>query len=148
MENLAFAMSDVARLMRKRFDADRIGGMTGAQWRVLLAVVRDPGMSQGQLADRLEVEPITVCRMIDRMQQSGLIERRNDPTDRRTRRLYPAPHAEQLLAQLGDHGDRLVTRMTRGIAAADQARLLDLIRQIRTNLLDDMLFAEAEMVHG
>ncbi|WP_298196235.1 MarR family winged helix-turn-helix transcriptional regulator [Novosphingobium sp.] len=148
MDNLAFAFADIARLIRKRFDAERPCGLTGAQWRVLGAVVREPGLNQGQLAERLDVEPITVCRMIDRMQQHGLIERRSDPQDRRSRRLYAAPHAEQLLAQLVEPGEQLVARMTRGMVPADHQALSDLIRVVRANLLDDMLFAPAEMVHG
>lgn len=148
MNDLGFALTDIARLMRKRFDALRPGGLTGAQWRVLKAVAENPGINQGQLADRLEVEAITVCRMIDRMEQSGLLERRPDPHDRRTRRLYPVAEAAEVLAQLGEQGARFLEAMTTGLAPADRARLAALLAQVRANLLDDLLFSEGTLAHG
>lgn len=148
MKHLTFYFSDIARLMRKRFDAERADGLTGAQWRLLAAVVEEPGLNQGQLAERLEVEPITVCRLIDRMEQASLVERRADPTDRRARRLYPAGDAAAHLKRLEVHGTRLVDRMTRGLVDADRAHLAGLLAQIRDNLLDDTLFGTQETHHG
>lgn len=148
-DNLGFYFSDIARLARKRFDAAaRSDGMTGAQSRVLAVIAREPGINQGQLAERLDVEPITVCRMIDRMEQAGLVERRPDPGDRRARLLYPAAHAEALIAQLRGHGRRLVDAMTAQVSDADRERLVELLHTIRANLLDDSLFAAMEPIDG
>lgn len=141
MQNLGFYFSDIARLMRKRFDAARAGGLTGAQWRVLMAVVEQPGLNQGQLAERLEVEAITVCRMIDRMEQAGLVERRPDPMDRRARRLFPAGDATAMLDQLEQHARWLTDAMTATLTEDERALLLGLLGRIRGNLLDDALFA-------
>jgi|KBSSwiStaDraftv2_1062776.scaffolds.fasta_scaffold07892_2 DNA-binding MarR family transcriptional regulator len=149
MDNLGFYFSDIARLLRKRFDALARGdGLTGAQWRVLMAIANHPGENQGQLAERLEVEPITVCRMIDRMEQAGLVERRPDPNDRRARRLYPAPHAGELIDQLGGHVRQLLDTITGTLPPDDRARLTGLLSEIRANLLDDSLFGAKEPLHG
>ena len=88
-ENLAAMLADTARLMRRSFDARaRQIGVTRPQWRVLSVLRRHEGINQGGLAELLEVEPITVCRMVDRLQEAGLVERRPDPADRRSWRLF------------------------------------------------------------
>src|SRR5690606_38856216 len=92
---------DTARLLRKRFDQrTRSLGTTRAQWRVLFWLARQPGMNQARLAEMLEVEPITLCRMIDRMEQSGLVRREPDPADRRARLLFNTDAAGPLLDSL------------------------------------------------
>lgn len=139
--NLGFYFGDIARLARKRFDAAaRADGLTGAQWRVLMVIARNPGINQGQLADRLDVEPITVCRMIDRMEHSGLVERRPSPSDRRARLLFAAADADSLIARIDAHGRRIVEAMTHNVAPEDRARLTGLLETIRANMLDDALF--------
>lgn len=148
-EHLGFYVSDVARLMRKRYDAAaRRDGVTGAQWRVLIAVAKYPGINQSQLAERLEVEPITVCRMIDRMEQAGLVERRPDPQDRRARRLYAAERARGLIDQLQAHGSRMLDLATHDLTDSEQDLLMALLERVRANLLDDSLFALTEHEHG
>ena len=93
-KNLGWLMVDNARLLRRAFDERvRAIGITGPQARLLLALERSPGENQAFHAERLEVEPITLCRMVDRMEESGLVERRNDPSDRRARLLYLTPRA-------------------------------------------------------
>ena len=70
-DNAAFLMADTARLFRRAFDARaRALGVTGQQWRVLVVVSRNPGINQGSAADQLEVEPITLSRMVDRLQEA------------------------------------------------------------------------------
>jgi len=147
--NIGFYFSDIARLLRKRFDAAaRSDGMTGAQSRLLAVIAGQPGINQGQLAERLDVEPITVCRMIDRMEQAGLVERRTKKNDRRARRLYPAPNAEELIGQLEAHGRRLIEAMTHSINADDRTKLLELLETIRANLQDDSQFEAMEPTDG
>ena len=149
MQNIGFYFSDIARLLRKRFDASaKRDGLTSAQWRVLMSVAKQPGLNQGQLAEQLEVEPITVCRMIDRMEQAGLVDRKPDPLDRRARLLFPATNADVLIEQLNDHGQHLLDAMTSALAPEDLDTLLGLLEQIRTNLLDDSLFAIPEPANG
>ena len=92
--DLMFLLHDVARLIR--VDADkraRAHGMTRAQWGILIWLERQPGLSQKELAEILEVEPITVARLIDRLEARGMVERRPDPKDRRIWRLHVCPPA-------------------------------------------------------
>lgn len=105
MENLSrdpiFLLHDVARIMRTRFDQwARAYGMTRAQGVILVRLERQPGLSQNEMAAICEVEPITVGRLVDRLETRGLIERRPDPTDRRVRRLHLLPAAKPILADI------------------------------------------------
>jgi DNA-binding MarR family transcriptional regulator len=108
--SLSFLMYDVSRRMRYRFDARaRALGVTRQQWRVIFWLARSPGFSQAELADVLEVERITLCRMIDRMAEAGLVERRADPNDRRVWRLHLLPPALSIadnLAEIGAEGEQ------------------------------------------
>ena len=95
--DLLFLLHDVARLLRVEGDRRaRLRGMTRAQWGIQIWLERQPGITQKELAELLEVEPITVARLIDRLEASGMVERRPDPKDRRIWRLHlqPAAHTE------------------------------------------------------
>jgi len=82
--SLGLLLIDTGRLLRKRFEQNVRGtGLTRAQWQVLKEIYVQEGLNQGALAELLEVEPITVGRLVDRLEQAGLIERRPHPTDRR-----------------------------------------------------------------
>jgi MarR family transcriptional regulator, transcriptional regulator for hemolysin len=99
--DLMFLLHDVARLLR--VDADkraRAHGMTRAQWGILIWLERQPGLSQKELAELLEVEPITVARLIDRLEVRGMVERRPDPKDRRIWRLHLCPPAHGVLREI------------------------------------------------
>ena len=95
---------------------------------------RHEGINQGGLADLLEVEPITVCRMVDRLQEGELVERRAHPTDRRTWCLFLTPKAEAMLDQLRPVADSVFADALDGIDRAEQAALLKTLAQIRQNL--------------
>ena len=134
-ENLAAVLSDVSRLMRREFDARaRDIGVTRPQWQVLTVLRRNEGVNQGGLADLLEVEPITVCRMVDRLQEADLVERRADPADRRSWRLFLTDKAHALLAQLRPFADAMIDEALLGVAAADRAILRQSLEQMRQNL--------------
>jgi DNA-binding MarR family transcriptional regulator len=99
---------DVARLMRTRFDRwARAYGMTRAQGIILARLSRMPGMTQNEMASVCEVEPITVGRLVDRLEARGLLERRLDPADRRIRRLHLLPAAEPILKEIQHYKDDL-----------------------------------------
>lgn len=107
---------DVARLMRTRFDRwARAYGMTRAQGMILSRLARNPGMTQNEMAAVCEVEPITVGRLVDRLEARGLLERRLDPADRRIRRLHLLPVAEPILKEIGRYKDELFRDVTAGL---------------------------------
>ena len=137
-EHLGFYLGDIGRLMRKHFDeAARDLGVTGAQWRVLINLHRAPGLNQGQIAERLEVEPITTCRMIDRLEQAGLVERRRDPADRRAWQIHLTNAAKPLLDDLGTVAEALTERGLRGFSDAETAQLRHMLERLRNNLTED-----------
>ena len=133
---LGFLISDVSRLMRRRFDERaRQVGATRAQWRTLTTLSRNEGLNQGALADLLEVEPITLCRMIDRLEESDLVERRRDPADRRAWRLFLTDKSRPILAELGTLADDLFNQMLAGVDEPARDMLADSLTLIRANLL-------------
>jgi len=100
-ENIGSMVAHVARLMRRSFDERARGiGATRPQWQVLNLLSRYEGINQGGLAEMLEVEPITLGRMIDRLQDAELVERRADPADRRAWRLHVTAKGNALIAAL------------------------------------------------
>ena len=114
--DLLFLLHDVARLLR--LDADkraRLHGMTRAQWAILIWLERQPGISQKELSELLEVEPITVARLIDRLEARGMVERRPDPRDRRIWRLHLLGPARDALHEIDDHRADMTRIVTAGI---------------------------------
>ena len=108
---VAFNINDVARLLKTYADQRaRDFGMTRAQWAVLARVERSEGLKQCELADTLDLQPITLTRLIDRLCDGGLIERRSDPDDRRAKRLYLTPAARPVLDAQGP-GQRRASRV-------------------------------------
>src|SRR5215475_13922398 len=113
-----FLLHDVARLLR--VDADkraRAHGMTRAQWGILIWLERQPGLSQKELSEILEVEPITVARLIDRLEARGMVERRPDPKDRRIWRLHLCPPAYPVLREIDRQRELMRTHVTDGLDA-------------------------------
>jgi len=134
-DSLGFLISDVSRLMRRRFDERaRLIGVTRAQWRTLTTLSRNEGINQGGLADLLEVEPITLCRMIDRLEEAGLVERRRDPADRRAWLIFLTTKAHPLLAQLRGLADGMIEGALQGLDDTRRAALMETLGVIRTNL--------------
>lgn len=137
-DSLGFLISDISRLMRKRFDerARRLG-TTRAQWRTLKMLERNQGSNQGALADMLEIEPITMGRMIDRLEEAKLVERRRDPSDRRVWRIHLTEEAQPVLRQLREIADELFDDVLIGLSAAERTRLHQLLATVHTNLTAD-----------
>ena len=132
---IAFNISDVARLLRT-FADQRAGefGITRAQWAVLARVERSEGLKQCELADVLDLQPITLTRLIDSLCENGLIERRADPDDRRAKRLHLTPAARPVLDQLFQLGKDMMTAVLAGIEPAGRQQLLANLLTIKTNL--------------
>lgn len=134
-ENLFSLVGDVSRMARRAFDARaREIGVTRPQWQVLVMLRRHEGVNQGGLAELLDVEPITVCRMVDRLQEADLVERRPDPADRRSWRLFLTGKAEDLLSQLRPLGEAMEAQALSGVSDQERAALVAALDRIRSNL--------------
>ena len=134
---LGFLLHEVARLLRKRFEQNARGsGLTRSQWQVLAYLAQNEGINQSGLADLLEVEPITLGRIVDKLQVLGLVERRPDPSDRRVWLLHLTPAARPKLTLL--HSLGVVTRGEAlvGVSSADIEHLLKTLQALKANLID------------
>jgi MarR family transcriptional regulator for hemolysin len=130
-----FSINDVARMIRTYADQKaRQFGITCAQWVVLVRLDRFEGLKQSELADMLDLQPITLTRLLDRLSASGLIERRADPNDRRANRLYLTPAARPLLEQLGELGEELMTTALAGVDRDSIERMVAQLATVKENL--------------
>ena len=120
METLPFEIGETAHVLRKAFDRLAVGlGVTRAQWKVLFRLTRTPGLRQVELAEMLELEPITLCRIVDRLEEARLVERVRDPDDRRAWRLLVTAEAQPLVEKLQGVGAELIEHAFAGIDPKD-----------------------------
>jgi MarR family transcriptional regulator for hemolysin len=133
--DLAFLLSDVARLLRTCADQEaRRFGMTRAQWGVLFRLQRNEGLKQSELADLLEVQPITLTRLIDRLCDNGLIERRSDPNDRRAKRLFLTPAAKPVLEKVTAAAETMMASVLTGLDPAARKAMRATLTMLKSNL--------------
>ena len=146
MERLVGPMlGQITRLVRRSFDVRaRKIGVTRAQWQVLYTLHEHSGVKQSGLAELLEVEPITAGRMIDRLAEAGLVERRPDPADRRAWRLYPTEEGMTVYDRLQPLADETIETALKGLDAEERMRLFATLQKIRSNLLRDDGSSELE----
>ena len=134
METLPFEISETAHALRKAFDRRACGhGVTRAQWKVLFRLNRNPGMRQIELADMLDIEPITLSRIIDRLEESDLVERLADPTDRRAWRLHVTAKAQPLIEKLRAIADDMLAEAFAGIDPKDIEITRQVLGRVREN---------------
>ncbi|WP_207231001.1 MarR family transcriptional regulator [Bradyrhizobium sp. Leo121] len=133
--NFMFTLGELFRLIRVYADKEAARyGITRAQWAVLTKVERSEGMKQTELAELLEMQPITLTRLIDKLCDNGWIERRGDENDRRVNRLYLRKAARPLLAKLAGLRSELTATALEGISPADAHRLLVQLESIKENV--------------
>lgn len=134
--NLGFLLHDVARLMRRRFEQNARGlGLTRSQCQVLAHLARNDGIQQSALAEILEVEPITLTRIVDRLEELDLVERRAHPTDRRIRQLHLTTRAQPLLGEIFAIGAATRGEAFEDMPEGDQDRLFAILSGMKANLL-------------
>ena len=132
---MAFTIMDVARLIKPYADQRaRQFGISRAQWAVLIRIERTEGLKQSELAEMLDLQPITLTRLLDRLAGNGLIERRADPNDRRANRLYLTPAAKPLLGQLAELGADMMETVLNGLSATSIERMLKELSAVKDNL--------------
>jgi MarR family transcriptional regulator for hemolysin len=132
---ILFTISDVGRLLRTYADQKaRLHGQTRAQWAVLLKLERHEGLKQSDLAEYLDIQPITLTRLVDRLCDNGLIERRADPNDRRAKRLFLTPAARPLLDRIETQVEELAETVLAGVDRDAVGVLLSQLGLARENL--------------
>ena len=134
-DSLGFLVADLARLMRRAFE-QRLQGctLTLAQARTLIHVARQEGVRQIDLADAMELQPITLARLIDQLAEAGLVERRPDPADRRAYRVYLLPAAQNELATIEREAAAIRARALQGLDATQADATLAALRIMQRNL--------------
>jgi MarR family transcriptional regulator for hemolysin len=132
---IAFLISDLARLLKTYVDQKaRSYGMTRAQWQVLSRLERSEGLKQAELAEELDLQPITLTRLVDRLAENGLIERRPDPEDRRAKRLFLTSQARPLMDRLAVLGEEVMGEVLAGLDEGDMKLLLSKLGRVKDNL--------------
>ena len=132
---VAFTIMDVARLLKTFADQQaRQYGMTRAQWAVLVRLDRSEGLKQSELAELLDLQPISLTRLLDRLAENKLIERRADPNDRRANRLFLTPAARPLLERLSELGTDMMSTVLEGLDAKTIERMLRDLGLVKGNL--------------
>jgi DNA-binding MarR family transcriptional regulator len=133
--NFAFDVSETAQALRRAFDRRASAlGVTRAQWRALARLSRQDGMRQVELAEALDIEPITLCRMVDRLEEAGLVERRADEKDRRAWRLHLTTAAGPIIERLKALADAFLADALEGVSEAEQAAVRNILARVRTNV--------------
>ena len=132
---LAIALIDSARLLKTYADQRaRQFGISHAQWAVLARLDRAEGLKQTELAEMLDLQPISLTRLLDRLAANDLIERKPDPNDRRANRLYLTPAARPLLNRLLELGGGIMEDVLDGLDQKSAERLLRDLEALKTNL--------------
>ena len=133
---LGFLINDLARLLRRNFDRRLQSlGLTQAQWRAVAHLSRNEGMTQAALAEILEVQAITLTRLIDRMQSAGWVERRAHPSDRRAVQLYLTGKCQPILAEMQSRASETLADALSGIAAGTEQQVVETLLRMKSNLV-------------
>ena len=132
-QTLGFLLFEVLRLLRRNFG--RRVQLTQVQWRALAFLSRNEGINQAGLADLLEVRPITLARLIDRMEEAGWVERQRDPGDRRAVRLYLTKQALPLMETMRKLNGETLKQALAGLSKSARTQLIETLHTIKDNLL-------------
>ena len=120
---IGFLVSDIMRLMRRDFSRRALPlDMTEGQWRVLARLSGNEGLSQAALAELMEVQPITLVRLIDRLEAAGLVERRPAPKDRRAFQMFLTSKAQPIIDRIWDFAHETREEALAGLSAAESPR--------------------------
>ncbi|UUR08495.1 MarR family winged helix-turn-helix transcriptional regulator [Sphingomonas glaciei] len=135
MEQLAWDIGETSHALRRAFDRRAAElGITRAQWRVLAHLDHQPGQRQVDLAERMDIEPITLCRIVDKLEEAALVERRRDPGDRRAWQLYLRDSAAPLVLRLHALAEAFSAEVFGNLDPAELERSRALLATIRNNI--------------
>ncbi|PFG61751.1 DNA-binding MarR family transcriptional regulator [Thioclava sp. ES.031] len=147
-QSLGFLLHDATRLIRRRFEARANEfGLTTAQWRLLVYLKKEGALPQARLAELLEIEPISVSRLVDRMEEADWVCRKPDPNDRRVKLVHPSPKARNAFEDARDIAEEIYAKGLAGLSDDDVATALNTLRQIIRNLSEDCTSPTSENDH-
>jgi DNA-binding MarR family transcriptional regulator len=136
---LSFLIHDVSRLRRTAFDQlMKPMGVTRAQWWVLAHLSRNDGMMQTKLADALDVGKASLGNFIERLEAGGLVERRDDPVDKRAKRVYMARAGQQLLKRMTLEENRLNELILKELSPTERESMIGQLSYIKQALLQQI----------
>jgi DNA-binding MarR family transcriptional regulator len=137
IDRLGFLIHDAQRLLRKRFEARGAEyGLSAAQWRLLVRLVKEEGAPQARLAEFLEIEPISVSRLLDRMEAGGWITRRQDVNDRRIRMIFPTDKSRKAFAAVKSIAGEVYEEALTGLSGEERRAVIRGLARIVENLSD------------
>lgn len=135
IENVGFLLADVTRLMRKGFDRRvRALGLSRPQWRVLLYVLQNEGLSQSALAKRLDMERAPLGQLVHTLIGARLVRRERSDTDQREQLIFADEGAHAVLPALTEAAEWLRELSIAGISQEDQALFRQALERMRSNL--------------
>lgn len=141
-----YRLADNSRQLRRLFDERVRGlGLTGPQARLLLSLERHPDRNQAFYAERLDIEPITLTRIVDRMEDAGWVARQADPADRRARILHLTDKSRGIVTRLRANVEGLTEDMLEGFAPSERALFAELLERVAVNLA---AARQPEAAHG
>ncbi|OOY29791.1 MarR family transcriptional regulator [Thioclava sp. L04-15] len=137
-QSLGFLMHDATRLIRRRFEgkANELG-LTTAQWRLLVYLKREGPLPQARLAELLEIEPISVSRLVDRMEEADWVLRKPDPTDRRVKLIHPSAKARNAFEDAREIADEIYAKALAGLTEETVEQVMTTLRHIIQNLSEE-----------
>jgi DNA-binding MarR family transcriptional regulator len=148
IDSFPYIMADISQLFRRCFQSlSREFGVSSPQLRLIFMINRTPGASQGGLADALELEPMTLCRMVDRLEESGIVVRRRNPQDRRAWSLYLTEQGTELLEQLTPISDELTDIALHDLSESELTMFRQTLEKVRGNLVNHQAQLEGEVAH-
>jgi MarR family transcriptional regulator for hemolysin len=148
-DSIGFLLADVSRLLRRDFDRRvRSLSLTQVQWRAIAHLLREEGIRQTVLAERLEIAPITLGRLIDRLEAAGWVTRAPDPGDRRASLLHLTPKAEPILDEMRAHAKEALEDAMAGVPLADRRQLVKTLERIKQNLSECETAANSSSAQG
>jgi len=135
LRNLGFLLKDVSRLYVRYFEREAIEhGLTLGHCKVLMMLSRNEGATQAKLAELSDTDPMTLVRIIDRMEGDGWLERQPDPADRRAHRLHLTPGAKPIIEEIQRVGDRVRADVLAGLSNEEKNELVTLLERVHSNL--------------
>ena len=135
IDRLGFLIHDSARLLRKRFEVKGSAyGLSAAQWRLMVRLVKEEGVAQARLAELLEIEPISVSRLLDRMEEGGWVERRQDASDRRVRMIFPTEKSRKTFGEVKSVAVEVFDQAMAGLSPEERRATIHGLATIVENL--------------